>query len=105
MQAIRLSSLQSLKVDELVVHSTRQNLYTVRAVIENQYLKVNQGAKPYQSQSIDQILTDFAQVEIAKITLIQDGAYDEMIGQPLENQPHALHIKQRTPIDKKLPNS
>ena len=95
MQSIRLSSLPSLSIDELVVHSTRQNLYTVRVVIDNQYFKVAQGAKPYQSQSIDQILTDFAQVSIAKISLIQDGAYDEMIGQPLENQPNSLLIKQR----------
>ena len=92
MRSIRLSALSDMHVDELLIHSVSQNLYTVRAVLDGESCKVNKGTKPYQAMSIGQIHSDFANCDIERFTLMQAGAYDEMIGHPEEREPHSTQI-------------
>lgn len=96
MQKIDLRLLQNRSIDELLVHSLDQSLYLVRVVIDGQYYDVERKSKSYRSFSVGEIHKDFSNCNIKKFTLLQNSAYDEMVGQPVKEVPNTLmtqHLK------------
>lgn len=92
MKSIQLSALSSVIVDELLVYSLDPCLYSVRVVIEGNYYTVKKGRKLYKAFAIGHIYRDFSQVNIQCITVLQDSAYDEMVGQPMKPSGNRLRI-------------
>ncbi len=99
MKKIRIKQLAQKPVDELLVYSLDQSLYTVKAVVEGQYFQIIKGLKPYRAFSMGQIHRDFALCDFKRITLIQESAYDEMIGQPIKASPNTLNISSPVNVD------
>ena len=85
MRILNLSKLVKDKedgIDELIILSLCQSLYTVRVVKNGEYFKIKKRFKDYRAFSVGQIHKDFEPCKIKKVTMVQDSPYDEMIGHP-----------------------
>ena len=60
MKKIRIKQLAQKPVDELLVYSLDQSLYTVKAVVQGQFFQITKGFKPYRAFSMGEIHRDFA---------------------------------------------
>jgi hypothetical protein len=92
MDSIKLKQVPQYHIDELKILSLGQNLYSVRLFIDEQELSVIKGNVPYRALSIEQIYQDFSRCDIDCMSLMQDNAYDEMVGQPATQQSNCVHM-------------
>ncbi len=92
MKHINFSKLSHCVVDELLIYSLDHCLYTVRVVMNGEYFSVRRRLKPYQVFAIGHVYRDFSHIDIKKITVIQDSAYDEMVGQPIREASNRLSL-------------
>ena len=92
MKSIDIRKLNDIVIDELIVHSLCQTLYSVKALIGGEYYEVKNRFRSYRSTSFGRINQDFAHAQVRKVSLIQNSAYDEMIGQPIRQSPNTLYI-------------
>ena len=90
MKKIALRDLTNKTIDELLIYSLDQALYSVRVFNQGNYYEVKKGLKLYRAFSIGHIHRDFSAVNIKKVTLIQDSAYDEMVGQPVREESNRM---------------
>ncbi|CAH0990044.1 hypothetical protein SIN8267_00127 [Sinobacterium norvegicum] len=99
MKTVKLKQLPRHSIDELQILSLCQSLYTVRMMVAGIEVQVLKGRDPYRALSIGQIYQDFCRCDIKKMTLIQDSAYDEMVGQPVCDHPNTLSIAAPIHVD------
>ena len=95
MRILNLSKLVKDKddeIDELIVLSLCQSLYTVRVVKNGEYFKVKKRFKDYRAFSVGQVYNDFEDCRIKKVTMVQDSPYDEMIGHPTRSVENTMSI-------------
>ena len=95
MRILNLSKLAKDKqetIDELLILSLCQSLYTVRVVRYGEYFKVKKRFKDYRAFSVGQVYKDFETCQIQKVTLLHDSPYDEMIGHPGKASDNTLSI-------------
>jgi hypothetical protein len=99
MDTIKLKQLPRHSIDELHIVSLCQSLYTVRMMLAGEEVQVLKGRDPYRARSIGEVYQDFARCDIKKMTLVQDSPYDEMVGQPVSDQPNTLKIAAPVHVD------
>ena len=99
MHSITLSQLASVdSIDDVEIHSFDVALYTARLVIgEQQYRLLDNDLKPYRRRSIELIKKDLLACQVGGMALVQQSAYDEMVGQPVSQESNQLRISLSKP--------
>ena len=84
MEKITLNQLLDRGViDELFIHSLENCLYVVRARVGECHYKVCRSmGRSYSHRSLEAIKEDFQNADVKAMWLVQQSAYDEMVGQP-----------------------
>jgi hypothetical protein len=77
----------------VVIHSLERSLYQVTVFIEDKerLLRDNNG-KPFRRRSLNAVKESLQGAPISQLSLRQQSAYDEMIGQPLREADNALMV-------------
>ena len=101
MQKITLGEARELdSIDELIIHSIELSLYIAFVIVDGNYYALTQSRfKAYKRHCVENIKTDFADVQVKKISLVHESAYDEMIGQPPKTASNALSVPQSNGVD------
>ena len=77
----------------MVVHSLDQALYQVSFVLEGkQYLLSENNGKIFRRHSLSEVREALQLLPVASVTLRQQSAYDEMIGQPARESDNTLEV-------------
>ena len=84
MQKITLNKLLDMDaIDELFIHSLENCLYVVRARVgQSHYQVCRTMGRNYSRRSLEEIKEDFQSIDVKAMWLVQQSAYDEMVGQP-----------------------
>ena len=76
-----------------VVHSLDQALYQVTVLLdEREHLLVENSGRAFRRHSLQRVREALQSLPVASLTLRQQSAYDEMIGQP-RGQGNELNIR------------
>ena len=91
---ITLSDFATLETPVAVtIHSLDLALYQVTLVIDGkEHLLVEDSRQPFKRRSLQAVREVLRLLPVASITLRQQSAYDEMIGQPVREQDNALQV-------------
>ena len=92
--AMRLADLACLTDPfTAIVHSFERSLYQVTVCVDGtEHLLQDDAGKTFRRRSINAVREALAGLPIEKLTLRQQSAYDEMIGQPLREGCNSLEV-------------
>jgi hypothetical protein len=77
----------------VIIHSLDRALYQVTVLLEGQeQLLVDGSGRPFRSHNLQQVREILQAMPVASITLRQQSAYDEMIGQPAREEANTLEL-------------
>ena len=77
----------------MVVHSLDQALYQVSLTLDGkQYLLSEDNGKIFRRHSLSEVREALQLLPVASVTLRQQSAYDEMIGQPVRDSDNTLEV-------------
>ena len=77
----------------VVIHSLQQALYQVTVLVEGrEHLLVEPSGRAFRRYNLQQVREVLQTLPVASITLRQQSAYDEMIGQPAKVSPNTLEV-------------
>ena len=77
----------------VIIHSLDRALYQVTAVLQGQeQLLIDGSGRPFRSHNLQQVRETLQAMPVASITLRQQSAYDEMIGQPAREEANTLEL-------------
>ena len=77
----------------VTIHSLDQALYQVTLVIEGkEHLLVENSGRTFRRHTLQQVREALQTLPVASLTLRQQSAYDEMIGQPSREGPNTLEV-------------
>jgi hypothetical protein len=77
----------------VVIHSLDRALYQVTVLLEGQeQLLVESPGRPFRHHNLQQVREMLHTLPVASITLRQQSAYDEMIGQPAREEANTLEL-------------
>lgn len=77
----------------MVVHSLDMALYQVTVKIDGQeYLLSENDGKVFRRRALTQVREALRLLPLAKLSLRQTSAYDEMIGQPMREADNTLEV-------------
>ncbi|MDM3869959.1 DUF6482 family protein [Porticoccus sp. W117] len=94
MKKIKITQLlRQGSVEELLLHSLDGALYVVQAKVNDRYYSLSTATgKEYSRRSIEDIKNDFSGIHVEAMWLIQQSAYDEMVGQPVNTMGNGLRV-------------
>ncbi len=76
-----------------VIHSLDQALYQVTIILEGrEHLLCDDNGKPLRAHSLTRMRESLQFAPLASLSLRQQSAYDEMIGQPLREGDNAMEV-------------
>ncbi|MDG1207058.1 MAG: DUF6482 family protein [Pseudomonadales bacterium] len=91
---------KGLCIELLRLRSFECSLYLVELVIEDEtYLVKDEQGKVLSFRSLLDAKKPFKEFNIACAELVQESAYDEMIGQPVGQEKNTLRVKVALPRD------
>ena len=77
----------------VIIHSLDRALYQVTVVLQGQeQLLIDGSGRPFRSHNLQQVRETLQAMPVASITLRQQSAYDEMIGQPAREEANTLEL-------------
>ena len=77
----------------VVIHSLEQALYQVTVDIDGkQCLLVENSGKTFRCHSLQRAREALRNYPVASLTLRQQSAYDEMVGQPVREQDNVMEV-------------
>lgn len=77
----------------VIIHSLDRALYQVTVLLdEKEQLLIDDSGRPYRSHNLQQVRDALRVLPVASITLRQQSAYDEMIGQPAREEANTLEV-------------
>ena len=77
----------------VIIHSIDQALYQVTVLLhEQEQLLVDRSGRPFRRHNLQQVRETLRTMPVASITLRQQSAYDEMIGQPVREGANTLEV-------------
>ena len=77
----------------VIIHSLDQALYQVTLLIDGEeYLLLENAGRPFRRHSLGKVRKALQNLPVASLTLRQQSAYDEMIGQPNREGPNTLEV-------------
>ena len=77
----------------VIIHSLDRALYQVTVVIDGQeQLLIVDSGRPFRSHNLQHVRETLQVMPVASITLRQQSAYDEMIGQPAREEENTLEL-------------
>ena len=89
---------QTIEVFRL--RSFESSIYLVELEIEKKiYLVKDEQGRPLSFRSVLDARKPFKELEIARAELVQESAYDEMIGQPVGDEKNTLRVNIALPRD------
>lgn len=78
---------------EMIVYSLDQALYQVMVVVAgSECLLTENSGKTFRRHALSQVREALQVLPLAKLTLRQQSAYDEMIGQPARQTDNTLEV-------------
>jgi hypothetical protein len=78
---------------DVVIHSLDQALYQATVVLEEgERLLLGSDLRPLRFHSLQAMREALAPLRVGKLTLRQQSAYDEMIGQPLREGSNVMEV-------------
>ena len=78
---------------DVVIHSLEQALHQVTVDIAGKrHLLIENSGKTFRCHSLQQAREALQLLPVASLTLRQQSAYDEMVGQPVREQGNALQV-------------
>ena len=78
---------------QVIIHSLHPALYQVTVVLHGQeQLLVDGSGRPFRSHNLQQVRETLQAMPVASISLRQQSAYDEMIGQPAREEANTLEL-------------
>jgi hypothetical protein len=89
-----LTELRRLgRLDKVAIRSMDRSLYQAETLIDGQRcLIVGTDQRPLRSFSLLDMKKQLAPLDIRELVLIQESAYDEMIGQPVRDGGNTLEV-------------
>ena len=91
---------KSFCIDLLRLRSFECSLYLVELVIEDEvYLVKDEQGNALSFRSVLDAKKPFKALAIARAELVQESAYDEMIGQPVGDEKNTLRVSIGLPVD------
>lgn len=90
--SIKTFAARSVRSD-VVIHSLDQALYQVTVIVDGaEYLLVDESGRAIRHRNLQAVREMLQVLPVAVITLRQDSAYDEMIGQPPRGRRNTLEV-------------
>ncbi len=95
---ITLSSLKLKQpIQRLAIRSTELSLYLAEVEIEGErHIVCEDGGEPLRTVNLVSMREKFVDLDIKEMVLVQESAYDEMIGQPGREGSNALEVPLET---------
>lgn len=95
---ITLSSLKLRQpIERLAIRSTELSLYLAEVEIEGErHIVCEDGGKPLRTVNLVNMREKFVDLDIREMVLVQESAYDEMIGQPAREGSNSLEVPLET---------
>jgi len=94
--AVKLTFAEFSKLEHpvpVVIHSLEQALYQVTVTIRGKsHLLVENSGKTFRCHSLQQAREALHTLPVSSLTLRQQSAYDEMVGQPIREVENVLEI-------------